>query len=75
VLTGSPAWLVQDGGKGRDAGQQRIEAWAGPWLLDERWWSTDRPSSGARVQLATEAGMALLVRSTAGGWWVEGVYD
>ena len=68
LLTGSPVWLVHDA-------RQRIEAWAGPWLLDERWWSTDRRPAGGRVQLVTDDGMALLARSTPDGWNIEGVYD
>ncbi|MEP6561702.1 MAG: DNA polymerase Y family protein [Nakamurella sp.] len=54
---------------------QHIEAWAGPWLLDERWWSADRQPTSARVQLVTEAGTAMLVRLTHDGWQVEGMYD
>jgi protein ImuB len=72
LLTGAPAWLVQHGG---DQRHQRIDAWAGPWLLDERWWSTDRRPTTARVQLVTADGTALLVRLTHLGWQVEGVYD
>jgi protein ImuB len=52
-----------------------IEAWAGPWLLDERWWSADRRPTSARVQLVTETGAAILVRLTHSGWQVEGMYD
>ncbi|MEP6562904.1 MAG: DNA polymerase Y family protein, partial [Nakamurella sp.] len=73
LLSGSPAWLGQPsepGGK-----HQRVDAWAGPWLLDERWWSTQRRSAGARVQVITEGGVAMLLRSTTDGWQVEGVYD
>jgi protein ImuB len=73
LLTGSPAWLSQGNGR-----QQRIDAWAGPWLLDERWWAADRRPTGARVQVITESGVALLVRLTTAdqaGWTIEGVYD
>ena len=66
LLTGPPARL--DG--------KRIDAWAGPWLLDERWWAGGEET--ARLQLVTDDGAALLVRSTGGddgGWRVEGVYD
>jgi protein ImuB len=69
LLTGSPAWL-------REAERhQRVDAWAGPWILDERWWSADRRRTSARVQIVTESGIALLMRLTADGWRVEGVYD
>lgn len=74
-LTGSPAWLVLDKGESHDGRHQRIDAWAGPWLLDERWWSADRRPSSARVQIVTDSGIALLVRLTPAGWQVEGVYD
>ena len=70
LLTGSPAWLVHDGTP------HRIDAWAGPWLLDERWWSADRRPAGARVQLVTDDGIAVLAavdHPTAGR--IEGVYD
>ena len=56
-------------------GHQGVDAWAGPWLLDERWWAGDRRPPGARVQIVTESGAALLVRVVAGGWQVEGMYD
>jgi protein ImuB len=72
LLTGSPAWLLQGNGK------QHIDAWAGPWLLDERWWAADRRPTGARVQVITESGDALLVRLTTADparWAIEGVYD
>ncbi len=67
LLTGPPARL--DG--------KRIDAWAGPWLLDECWWVREQPP-GARLQLVTEDGTALLIRSAGSddeGWRVEGVYD
>ena len=75
LLTDSPVWLVRGDGK-----HQRIGAWAGPWLLDERWWATDRRPTSARVQVITERGCALLVRLTpeqerTPAWCVEGVYD
>jgi protein ImuB len=66
LLTGPPARL--DG--------KRIDAWAGPWLLDERWWAGGERA--ARLQLVTDDGAAVLLRSTGsqdGGWRVEGVYD
>ncbi|MET0966883.1 MAG: DNA polymerase Y family protein [Nakamurella sp.] len=85
ALTGSPVWLQserreegeQRGGKQGDTSliHQHIDAWAGPWLLDERWWSADRRPTSARVQLVTESGTAMLVRLTHRGWQIEGMYD
>jgi protein ImuB len=73
ALTGTPVWVQSTS----DATliHHHIEAWAGPWLLDERWWSADRRPTSARVQLVTEAGTAMLVRLTHRGWQVEGTYD
>lgn len=73
LLTGSPAWLIQDGDQ--EIGHQGIDAWAGPWLLDERWWAGDPRPPGARVQIVTDSGVALLVRIAGGGWQIEGTYD
>ena len=87
ALTGSPVWLQSASREEGDLGaadhqrgdtsliHQHIEAWAGPWLLDERWWSADRRPTSARVQLVTEAGTAMLVRLTHRGWQIEGMYD
>jgi protein ImuB len=73
ALTGSPVWLQSTNSSSLNP--HHIEAWAGPWLLDERWWSADRRPTSARVQLITEAGTAMLVRLTHRGWQVEGMYD
>ena len=54
-----------------------IEGWAGPWLLDERWWSAAGAPARcrARLQVLTEGGAALLLTFGPDGWQVEGVYD
>ena len=82
LLTGSPSWIDQRGER------QRIDAWAGPWVLDERWWTcaplipgtpgclVNRPTRYlARLQVVTDAGVAMLMRFGADGWQLEGVYD
>jgi len=70
LLTGSPAWVDQQGGR------QHIDAWAGPWVLDERWWANDTPTRYlSRLQVVTDAGVAMLMRFGADGWQLEGVYD
>ncbi len=55
--------------------------WAGPWLIDERWWAPGAAAEPrARAQVLLEAapgrddGRALLLHY-AGGWEVEGVYE
>ncbi|GAA1079069.1 DNA polymerase Y family protein [Tsukamurella strandjordii] len=54
--------------------------WAGPWLVDERWWEPGAGTLRARAQVLLEPapnrddGRALLLRY-ADGWEVEGVYE
>jgi len=116
LLTGSPTWIDRHGER------QHIDAWAGPWVLDEQWWSADNHSADggpamltsaalptmpgwsqarsysatayevdrrpnpavqvnkparylARLQVVTDAGVAMLMRFGADGWRLEGVYD
>ena len=51
-----------------------LTAWAGPWPLDERWWSEDAKSSW-RFQAVDDTGCAWLLVLDAGGWWAEARYD
>jgi len=64
-----------------------IQQWAGPWPVDERWWSSELARRAARFQLVTTDGRAYLAvcevntdsvssptQSTA-QWWLEGIYD
>ena len=48
-------------------------AWAGPWPVTERWWSVRRRT--ARLQVVTADGVARLLRTERGQWWVEALYD
>jgi protein ImuB len=52
-----------------------ITAWAGPWPVHERWWDPAAHISLARFQFVTADGVARLVATDAGRWWVEGTYD
>jgi protein ImuB len=76
LLTGTPA--AADG--------RRVVSWAGPWLLDERWWAgagsgaagslvTAPAAQQARMQVTTDAGPPVLLGYGPGGWHVEAVYD
>ena len=51
-----------------------LTAWAGPWPIDERWWSEDATSSW-RFQAVDDTGCAWLLVLDAGGWWAEARYD
>jgi len=52
-----------------------ITAWAGPWPVHERWWDPAARVSLARFQMVTADGVARLVATGEGRWWVEGTYD
>jgi protein ImuB len=52
---------------------EKVAAWAGPWPVTERWWSVRRRR--ARLQVVTEEGVARLLCSERGRWWVEALYD
>jgi protein ImuB len=61
VRFGGGAWL-------------RVEAWAGPWPADERWWDPDAHRRRARLQILA-GGRAALFTVERGRWWVEAIYD
>ena len=65
-----PATLSVEGGRPR-----AVVAWAGPWLVEERWWDPLEHRRRARFQLVTEDGQAHLVYLEDGRWWVEATYD
>jgi len=50
-----------------------VLAWGGPWPVTERWWSVRRRR--ARLQLVTADGVARLLCTERGQWWVEALYD
>lgn len=51
-----------------------IEAWAGPWPLEERWWDGGGRRR-ARFQVLTADGRAYLLAREKRCWWVEATYD
>jgi protein ImuB len=65
----TPACLSIDGGPWAD-----ITAWAGPWPVDERWW-TGAPRRRARWQVVTTEGRAHLLAVEGGRWLVEATYE
>ncbi|HWF16903.1 MAG TPA: hypothetical protein VG244_12035 [Acidimicrobiales bacterium] len=68
LLTAPIDRLSVDGGP-----WEQVAAWAGPWPVTERWWSVRRRR--ARMQVVTEEGVARLLCSERGRWWVEALYD
>jgi hypothetical protein len=68
LLTAGLERLSVDGGP-----WQPVMGWAGPWPVTERWWSVRRRR--ARLQVVTADGVARLLCSERGQWWVEALYD
>jgi hypothetical protein len=52
---------------------EQVVGWAGPWPVTERWWSMRRRR--ARLQVVTAEGVARLLCTERGRWWVEAFYD
>jgi protein ImuB len=51
-----------------------VDAWAGPWPLEERWWDSGGRRR-ARYQVRTTGGGAFLLAREGRRWWVEATYD
>ena len=52
-----------------------IEAWAGPWPIDELWWDPTAARQVARFQLVAVDGSAWLMLVEHDQWWVEARYE
>jgi protein ImuB len=57
------------------SGLRRVTAWAGPWIVDERWWDPATSRRVSRFQVVDETGIAWLLVFTATGWVAEARYD
>ncbi len=68
-LSASPAMLRRTDGRA-----SAITAWAGPWPLEEHWWSP-RSRRQARFQLVLDDGTAHLCAVEGGRWQREATYD
>jgi protein ImuB len=55
-----------------------VSSWAGPWPVDERWWSAESARRVVRCQIVDVRGRAYLVTGTMNPtpqWQVEAIYD
>lgn len=52
-----------------------VQAWAGPWPIDELWWDPADARQVARFQLVGVDGSAWLLVVERGQWWTEARYD
>jgi protein ImuB len=69
-LSAVPAWVVV----GEDGRRHAVQAWAGPWPLEERWWDSGGRRR-ARLQVGTIDGHCYLLVREKRRWWVEACYD
>jgi len=52
-----------------------VQAWAGPWPIDELWWDPAGARQVARFQVVGMDGSAWLLVVEQGQWWTEARYD
>ncbi len=52
-----------------------VDAWAGPWPIDELWWDPQAARQVARFQVVAVDGTAWLLLVEDGQWWVEARYE
>ncbi len=57
------------------SGRRRVVAWAGPWPIEQRWWSSDQARRLARFHLVTEEGTAHLVGVEQQRWSILATYS
>lgn len=69
TLTASPARFLSG------STDLAITHWAGPWPLDERWWSPEAAHAVWRLQAVDSTGCAWLLVLDDDGWWAEARYD
>ena len=69
-LSGAPAAFAPGAG----GAARPIRSWAGPWPLDEQWWSIRRRRLH-RLQVVDAAGVAWLLVLEGSSWWAEARYD
>jgi protein ImuB len=71
LVTGDPALFTVD----RMSPPTRVQAWAGPWPIDELWWDPAQARRVARFQVVGVDGSAWLLVVEDGRWWCEARYD
>lgn len=70
LITADPARFSATGDR-----LQPVEAWAGPWPIDELWWDKAGARRVARFQLVGADGSAWLLMVENGQWWTEARYE
>jgi protein ImuB len=70
VASAAPARVTIGGGH-----PQEVQAWAGPWPVEERWWDPAANRRRARIQVVLDNGEAHLLAVEHGRWWLDATYD
>ena len=65
---------VTGGDRGAAAAARPLRSWAGPWLIDQRWWEPLRHRRLAQFQVVTDDGDAYLVAAERQRWWILAAY-
>jgi protein ImuB len=71
LVTGDPVLFTVD----QMSPPTRVQAWAGPWPIDELWWDPVQARQVARFQVVGVDGSAWLLVVENGRWWCEARYD
>ncbi|MFL6025576.1 MAG: DNA polymerase Y family protein, partial [Friedmanniella sp.] len=71
LLTTDPVLFTVD----RMSPPTQVQAWAGPWPIDELWWDPAQARQVARFQVVGVDGSAWLLVVENGRWWCEARYD
>ena len=67
--------MLSDSAESATRAGASIDAWAGPWPIDELWWDQAAARQVARFQVVGVDGSAWLMVVEDGRWWTEARYD
>jgi protein ImuB len=71
LVTAAPAFVSI----GEGSEPMPVDAWAGPWPIDELWWDPEQARQVARFQITGVDGSAWLLVVEDDQWWTEARYD
>jgi protein ImuB len=71
LITAAPTFI----GIGEGSEPIQVDAWAGPWPIDELWWDRNQARQVARFQITGVDGSAWLLVVENDQWWTEARYD
>jgi len=73
AVTCEPTRFAVSSSRDGASGWQPVDAWTGPWPVDERWW--EAPAVVARFQVVGADGRAWLMRCEGDRWVIEAAYE